>query len=322
MRQSLKEQNLEGSILRKAFKDVESPEDKDSLPLVAAYSLALWALNGKQSGNGYGFPFDRPLLQFAERVFELNRRLPELLKLIPRNKGRRPLRRLAKRIFKSVKDPDLIQAVKELRWRAQIFDDLRKAMRIAPADGQKGLNDDGTREAMFTIREGVEEFYSLLKEDLQWANDVLCLKMKQQIEKYSDRLFADPIKVDTPNGNITIYPQRTNNILEQFFRGLRRGHRRRTGNNSMHRTLQAMLAETPLVKNLNNPEYMKILLEGKSNLEDLFASLEQNPGFNHKESKNGSDQILPGFRSIIKFQNLPEQITDLFAKVEQATQSN
>ena len=35
-----------------------------------------------------------------------------------------------------------------------------------------------------------------------------------------------------------------------------------------------MLANTPLVKNLKNEEYMKILLNGKSNLEDLFAEID------------------------------------------------
>ena len=34
-----------------------------------------------------------------------------------------------------------------------------------------------------------------------------------------------------------------------------------------------MLADTPLVKNPDNPRYMKILLDGKANLEELFAEL-------------------------------------------------
>lgn len=81
-------------------------------------------------------------------------------------------------------------------------------------------------------------------------------RMVAQIDKYGDRLFADPIVGNTPNGSVTIYRQRTNNIIEQFFRDLKRSHRRRTGNNSMSRVLNSMLADTPLVKNLDNPEYM------------------------------------------------------------------
>jgi hypothetical protein len=45
-------------------------------------------LHGKHSGDGYGFPFDRPLLGFAQRLLELYRRLPELLDLLVT--GKRP----------------------------------------------------------------------------------------------------------------------------------------------------------------------------------------------------------------------------------------
>jgi hypothetical protein len=36
-----------------------------------------------------------------------------------------------------------------------------------------------------------------------------------------------------------------------------------------------MLADTPLVKNLSNPDYMKILLDGRPNIEALFADLDR-----------------------------------------------
>ena len=145
--------------------------------------------------------------------------------------------------------------------------------------------------------------------------------MAEQIDKYGDKLFADPIEVATPNGTITIYPQRTNNILEQFFRGIRRGHRRKTGNDSMSRTLQAMLADTPLVKNLDNPEYMKLLLNGKANLEELFAEVGAMPSKRDEQSVD-SDHLLPGFRALIKSTTLPEQVVRLFTTSLKMTKSN
>jgi hypothetical protein len=54
---------------------------------------------------------------------------------------------------------------------------------------------------------------------------------------------------------------------------VRRGNRQRTGDNCMRRRLQTMPADTPLVKNLANPDYMKILLDDKPCLEELFAEL-------------------------------------------------
>jgi hypothetical protein len=35
-----------------------------------------------------------------------------------------------------------------------------------------------------------------------------------------------------------------------------------------------MLPDTPLVKNLQNPEYLKILLDGQASLAALFAQIE------------------------------------------------
>jgi hypothetical protein len=83
-----------------------------------------------------------------------------------------------------------------------------------------------------------------------------------------------------------------------------------------------MLPETPLIKNLENPEYMEILLDGKSNLEELFADLDQEFRLaNKKESKN-SDRIISGFRSVLKLQNLPERFIKLFEKRKILTESN
>jgi hypothetical protein len=115
-------------------------------------------------------------------------------------------------------------------------------MRIAPVGGDKGLNDDGAGPAMTSIRHGVDRFREELDANQKLAVDPLYRKMAAQIDKYWDQLFADPIEVDTPSGKITIYPQRTNNIMEQFFRGIRHGHRRKTGNDTMSRALQTRLA--------------------------------------------------------------------------------
>ena len=62
--------------------------------------------------------------------------------------------------------------------------------------------------------------------------------------------------------------------MERFFRDFRRGARRRTGHNSISRFLQSMIADTPLVRNLENPGYLKILLNGQATLEERFAQID------------------------------------------------
>jgi len=297
-------------------KAILNPKEKPPLlPLLSAYGLALWALQGKHSGDGYGFPFDRPLLNFAERLLALDQQMPRLLKLSTNDEPNniQYLYKLFWAASEVAEDIEFKNLVDELRWRSRMFDSLRKAMRIALPGGGNGLNDEGTTKAMSSIRKGVMRFRSRIDQDRKLASDPLCCKMAKQIDKYLDKLFNDPIEVNTPTGIVTIYPQRTNNILEHFFRELNRGNRRKTGNNSMQRMLKNMLVDTPLVKNLDNPDYMAVLLNGKADLEELFANMA--PVFlpSEIELQSGVDRVLPGFRKIIRLPALPEYLMRLAA---------
>ena len=139
-------------------------------------------------------------------------------------------------------------------------------MRIAPQSGRLGLNDEGHKGNIRTIQKRVKKFRAWLIGRKQYSQNFAAQKMIKQIDKYWEKLFADPITVQTSSGPIL--------ILEQFFRSLKRANRRRTGNASSSRMLRSMLAETPLVKNLENPTYMNILLNRKTSLEEVFAEIE------------------------------------------------
>ncbi|MEA3546320.1 MAG: transposase [Thermodesulfobacteriota bacterium] len=325
LRPLLAVQSDQTAVYTKAITNTEFLENSNSISLASIYSLVLWALQGKHCGDGYGFPFDRPLLGFADRLLELEQLMPELLKLFldddKPDKSQPVFKLLAEACFVA-EDPDLREAVDELHWRCQVFDSLRTAMRIAPVGGGKGLNDEGSIIAMATIRQGVEKFRSSLDEDPDLITDHLSKKMAAQIDKYGDKLFADPITVQTPIGPSTIYPQRTNNILEQFFRKIRRGFRRKTGNNSMRRALQTMLADTPLVKNLDNSDYMKILLDGKENLEELFAEMGKSLADKNDALLTDTDRILPGFRPLASLSSLPGKLIQSLTGNLDAVKSN
>jgi hypothetical protein len=312
-RQAACNQSSDPIGLAKAILNAE--ETPPLLPLLSAYGLALWALHGKHTGDGYGFPFDRPLLSFADRLMDLDQQMPRLLHL-SKNDEPNNIQYLYKLYWAAsdvAEDPAFRSLLDELRWRTRIFDSLRRAMRIVLPGSSNGLNDEGTTQAMSTIREGVMRFRTRLDQDPALASDPLCLKMVEQIDKYREKLFTDPIQVDTPSGSVTIYPQRTNNILEHFFRELNRDNRRKTGNNSMQRILKNMLVDTPLVKNLDNPAYMGLLLGDKANLEELFASMDPVSLPTEIELQSGVDRVLPGFRKIIKLQALPEHLIRMAA---------
>jgi hypothetical protein len=148
-------------------------------------------------------------------------------------------------------------------------------------------------------------------------------KMIEQIDHYWIKLFADPITVDTPEGKVTFQPQRTNNLLERFFRDIKRNHRRKSGTNSMSRKLRAMLADTPLVKNLENEDYLNILLNGKVTLEELFSEIDVKIIRKELSKSQNDSEIIPAkIRSLIRKPNLPQIITDLFLKAGRIVKSN
>jgi len=73
-----------------------------------------------------------------------------------------------------------------------------------------------------------------------------------------------------------------------------------------------MLADTPIVKNLDNPQYMKILLDGKASLEELFAHID--PATVRAElqkSHNAPEKIPTPIKRLIRKPTYPQELTQL-----------
>jgi hypothetical protein len=239
------------------------------MPLVKAYLMICWILEARNESHGFGFPFDRPHLDFYLRLQEA---YPDLKELKQQMAADASLLLLAP-LSKTLADKALASTVLRMQEKIRIFDQLREAMRIAQPDSQSGLNDEGDAD-IETIRSRVIAFRLSNEIEELSATAIAYKKMCQQIDKYWDKLFADPILVVTKTGTVTLQPQRTNNILEQFFRYLKRLDRKRSGNHSLTKTLTTMFAQTPLVKNLQNPQYMEIILNGKATLAERFAEVD------------------------------------------------
>ena len=125
-------------------------------------------------------------------------------------------------------------------------------------------------------------------------------KLLDQIDKYQDKLFCDPLIVHTSAGTITVQPQRTNNIMERFFRTLQRAWRRKTGNRSLGKSLQTMIADTPLVHNLGNPHYLDLLLADQATLQERFAQIDIHTVRRElKNSQNTPEKIPPKIKKLI-----------------------
>ena len=90
----------------------------------------------------------------------------------------------------------------------------------------------------------------------------------------------------------------------------------------MHRALQTMPADTPLVKNLSNPHYMQILLDGRPSLEALFADLDRTAAADDLEPSAETDRIPPGFKALTKMPDLPIRIAGIASSGPDNVKSN
>jgi hypothetical protein len=271
---------------------------KDMVAAIGCYSLLQWAL--RDVHNGYGFPFDCPHLGFAKRLFTVYQEITT----IGNHHSDAVFLKLKKELQPIIDDINLKSAMATMKIKQDKFSELRQAMRIAPENSTKGLNDDGTDDNIGDIETRVRQFREKTSSEPTFSKNPDYVKLVAQIDKYWQKLFCDPIKVYTSDGgSIMQQPQRTNNLLERFFRDFKRGYRKKTGNNSMGKMLQTILADTPLVKNLQNPFYMKLLLNGKSTLEEVFAQIDAQEARNLMTNKEQSNERVP--KPIQKMINQP-----------------
>jgi hypothetical protein len=309
------EKHLEGELqlakpLLKALDQGRMNTSKPA-PALIAYAMVHWSFTVSVELEGYGFPFDCPHWIFYQR-------LTRLYAFINQSENReadiKPLRSLWRPLTKIIDDPQLKTAAARLEERTRIFAKLRQALSIAMPEGSRGLNDDGTDADLKNIEAAVRQFREEIVADEHFGRKPLYKKMIKQIDKYWDKLFADPITVDGPEGPLSIQPQRTNNILERFFRDFKRGSRKKTGTISLNKALRSILSDTPLVKNLGNAQYLEILLDGSDTLEERFAKIESRMVLDKLDAEQTqSDRIRPEMKKIIRLPDLPARLTELLA---------
>ena len=270
---------------------------------------------------GYGFPFDCPHLVFFHRLKAVHCVLKQIMDIHLRNKTRdnRPFYQLWRLLDEVVNDKKLKHAAASMEEKVTVFNKLRKALRIALPEGKDCLNDDGEQTEMKSIESAVKAFRERVVNDTTLSSKDDYRKMIAQIDKYWDKLFADPITVLTPTGPVTITPQRTNNLLERFFRSLKRKGRKKSGTISLNKMLRTILADTPLVSNLKNEEYLKLILNGCETLEERFSLIDANQVREQlQRAQESSERISPEMKTVVKQDNLPKKIAVLFDQTSNA----
>ena len=298
------------SLLESISKDKTDPIPLDKMPAISSYVMIHWALDTTKQLEGYGFPFDCPHLVFYQRL----KILYDLVDTADYAQFDKRFFKLWKPLNKIINDQQLKNSAIQIEKKITTFKQLREALSITVLSNSKGLNDDGEEADIKSIAGKVKLFRDEVIADKRQSQKKSYKKMVKQIDKYWYKLFADPITVKTSNDEILIQPQRTNNILERFFRELKRRNRKRSGTISLNKRLKSMLADTPLIKNLDNPEYLKIILDGNGTLEERFEKIDSRMvTAKLKMEQKSYDRVSPEIRKIIQCPDLPKKLTSLLA---------
>jgi ribosomal protein L17 len=283
------------------------------LPQVAGYTLILWILDAKSELDGYGFPFDRFYLVFYQR---LKTALATLNHLTEVTQNHQVFSQLQAVIATVIEDDDLKKTVVFITKKVEFFEKLRKAMRIAQPLGKNGLKDDGGDIPITNIKTKVTKFRHLKKLQQAAKTDVAIQNMIKQIDKYWEKLLEVTIKTTTAAGEIIIQPLCPHNILEQFFREIKHSYRKKNGMLYRSKTLTGMVADTPLIKNLENPKYLEIILNGKKSLAERFTDIDVHRVHQELKEQHYEGMPLPLKKALRK----PNFLTQLITLTK--TQSN
>lgn len=79
--------------------------------------------------------------------------------------------------------------------------------------------------------------------------------------------------------------------------------------------LRTILAETPLVQNLANPHYMKLLLNGKSSLEEIFAAIDiEALRVAFREARQDPESVPAKLKPLLAMPDFPERLISMIEK--------
>lgn len=263
----------------------ESPADsrlpEGSAGMVAVRSLAQWALDYAADGNDQGFPFDLPYLDLYVRCLHAAWAVEAFLRHPPADeKVVKALQRLD-RIFRPIDGdvPPLGQVAKTLSERAELFTQLRDALRLT--EGEPGGPDAGqTVETLRDIRQAVDDLADSLRQrrpergpakDARQAIDIVLA----HLERHGNFLWGHAIPMPDQLGGGIRLVDRTNNILEGFFHTMKHGERRRSGRKDLAQDFERLPPAAALAANLTRPDYVSIACGGSlDQLPQAFARLD------------------------------------------------
>ncbi len=258
------------------------PEGKPGLGVVRA--VAQWVLDYSIQSKGQDFPFVVPYLDLYDRSTVAGRAVERFLRAPPADaEVLRALNRLARILDKGQGEVPFRAVTQNLRRRLGLFDELRHALRLVPKkpEGARGPAPEPSAAQLKDIQRDVAELRSSLEQrrperdpahSARQAIDVIL----DHLDRHGNSLWGHLVALPEAAGGGTRLVERTNDILENFFRAMKHGERRRSGRKSLTQDLEALPAAAALALNLRQPDYVAVLCGTLDRLPQAFAALDFN----------------------------------------------
>lgn len=287
------------------------PEGSAGIACVRA--LTQWVLDFAADGRDDGFPFDRPYLNFFERGFQMRRAIDAYHRQPPATREvARALRRLGRILDPLRRDEKFSQAATTLNMRAALFEKLREALRLTPK--QEGRQD--VRTGALAVKQATAELRDIRKavlklsrwlkdnrpergpaEDRRKAIDIIL----RHLQDHGRSLWGHKIRLSgTATGPERFrLVDRTNNVEESWFHGMKHDERRRSGRKLLAHDMEQLPPEAALARNLRCKDYVELVCGSLDNLPMAFADLDQQRLRGPEEGRDPAVRPLPDITDLL-----------------------
>ena len=277
---------------REGFLDWQQQPESHDLPegnagVAVVRGLAQWVFDYAAAEKSRNFPFDRPYLDLYDRGVRARRVVDGWLRTPPEDRRvLRVLRRLGRVLDLLRQEPDLVRVARDLRVRANLFDELRKTLRLSP--GAYGRSQPCSKRPMTllqaraelrNVRAALKRFVASLRkrrpqrgpaQDFREAIDVIL----DHLKRHGKSLWGHEVRLSAKTGCGVRLVERTNNLCEHFFHAIKHGERRRSGRKNLARDFELLPPESALVQNFNHPDYVAIVCGSLERLPRVFAEMD------------------------------------------------
>jgi len=251
-------------------------------------SLAQWMTDYAADSTNQGFPYDRAYLDFYDRCMTGSQAIKAFLRY---RRNDRKVASLLKRL-QSILDPvtsdiPFGHIAQQLRARANLFDELRDALRLVPkaspampiSTSNLPTSAGEQVQDLRDVQQQLDELLASLRKrgadsgvsrDMASAIEIIF----RHIQDHGPYLWGHVIQLPEDNGGGIRLLDRTNNLLEGHFKGMKHDERRRSGRKILTHDFEQLPAQATLVYNLNHPDYVKILCGSLELLPQAFAKFD------------------------------------------------